>query len=163
MDNKFAAKISKTFGNKLRIRICGILIQENKILLVKHQGLGKNGFLWSPPGGEPLYSENIENTLKREFYEETGLLIKIKEFLFINEYIESSLHAIELFFKVEMKGGNLSLGKEPEMDDSDIISDLDFLSIDQIKYIGIENMHSFFSHVESLPEIYKLKGLIKKG
>ncbi|MEQ8359721.1 MAG: NUDIX hydrolase [Cytophagales bacterium] len=163
MDDKFAAKISKTFGKKLRIRICGILIEDDHILLVKHKGLGKNGFLWSPPGGEPQFLESMEDALKREFFEETGLLINVSEFLFVNEHLQSPLHAIELFFKVERKAGKLVRGKEPETDEINIISNIDFLDTKRIREIGIENMHSLFSGIQSLSEIYRLKGLINKA
>lgn len=161
MEDKFAAKISKTFGKKLRIRICGILIEENKILLLKHKGLGKNGFLWSPPGGEAQFSEKIETALKREFYEETGLIVSVKDFLFINEYIASPLHAIELFFKVERKAGKIIKGDEPEITGESIISDIAFLEMEEIEKIGVENMHSLFSHIQSISEIEDLKGLLK--
>ncbi len=163
MDDKFAAKISKTFGKKLRIRICGILIEDDRILLVKHKGLGKNGFLWSPPGGEPKLMESMEDALKREFFEETGLLIKVNEFLFVNEHIHSPLHAIELFFKVDRKGGKLIKGREPESEELNIISNIEFLDSKRIKEIGIENMHSLFSKIRSLSEIYRLNGLINKA
>ena len=104
MGKSFSAKISKTFGNKTRIRVCGILIENDEILLVKHKGLGEKGYLWSPPGGEPRFSEDLESALKREFFEETGLLVEVESFLFLFEFIDVPLHAVELFFLVKKKG-----------------------------------------------------------
>ena len=65
-------EIVSSFGNKLRIRVCGICIEENKILLVRHHSIGKSGILWAPPGGGMIYGETSEQALIREFVEETG-------------------------------------------------------------------------------------------
>lgn len=54
-----------------RPSIYGILIEKNKALLVKHF----DGYDF--PGGGMEMHETIEQTLAREFWEETGLKIKI--------------------------------------------------------------------------------------
>ena len=51
--------IANKFGNRLRIRACGLLIKEKKILLIKHEGLGKLNALWAPPGGAVEFGETI--------------------------------------------------------------------------------------------------------
>lgn len=159
MGIKFQAKISKAFGNKLRLRVCGILIENNQTLLVKHHGMGKNGF-WSPPGGAVKFGERIEKALKREFYEETGLFIRMGDFLFLNEFMKDSLHAIELFFKVEKIGGSIIKGEEPEIQDASFIEEIAYLDMEKIKSISNEDKHQLFWGLDSLKEIEKLKGLI---
>lgn len=94
-------EIVSSFGNKLRIRVCGICIEENKILLVRHHSIGQSGILWAPPGGGMVYGETSEAALVREFVEETGLDIQVEHFLCVNEYLTPPLHAIELFFMVK--------------------------------------------------------------
>ena len=71
--------IHATFGGKVRVRACGILIKEDAVLLLKHEGIGKEGYLWAPPGGGVEFNETIETTLKREFKEECGIEIKVEE------------------------------------------------------------------------------------
>jgi 8-oxo-dGTP diphosphatase len=51
------------------------------------------------------YGESVNEALKREFLEETQTEITIGEMLFVNEFLEPPLHAIELFFKVEITQG----------------------------------------------------------
>ncbi len=131
--DKYQQHIHKAFGGKLRIRICGILIENNKILLIKHKGVGEKGYLWSPPGGGAAYGESTEDTLKREFLEETALHIDVGKFLFFHEYINLPLHAIELFFEVRRAKGKLSKGIEPEVATIDIIEDIAFKSLEEIK------------------------------
>ena len=107
--------INNAYGQKLRVRVCGICIQEDLILLVKHKHLGNTGTLWAPPGGGMEYGESAHEALKREFEEETNLEVIIKDFLFVHEYLDPPLHGIELFFRVEIVGGNLKLGQDPEL------------------------------------------------
>jgi len=104
------------FAHKVRIRICGILIENERILLVKHEGLGKLGTFWSPPGGGVEFGETVEETLQREFLEETGLEVKCGPFILFHEHIDSRFHALELFFKVDRIKGVEILGSDPEME-----------------------------------------------
>ena len=108
-------RIVEHFGNRLRVRVCGICIEDQKVLLINHHSLNQNGDFWSPPGGGMDYSENAEECLKREFQEETGVEIEIEKFLFVHEYLSPPLHAIELFFLVKRISGEIELGYDPEM------------------------------------------------
>ena len=136
--------LERLFGNKLRVRVCGILIEDNSILLVKHEGLGEKGVLWSPPGGGMEYGFSIQDNLIREFKEETGLSVKICDFLYASEFLNKPLHAIELFFEVKKVSGNLKKGIDPELNSNDQIiqevSMVDFLELtnmDQLTLHGI--------------------------
>ena len=76
-------QINKIYGEKLRIRVCGILIHENKLLLVHHKSLGQIGSLWAPPGGGMEYGEDARGALKREFLEETSFSL---DFLYLGDF-----------------------------------------------------------------------------
>jgi ADP-ribose pyrophosphatase YjhB (NUDIX family) len=152
-------EISRIFGNKVRIRVCGICIQDEKLLLIRHKGIGKKGFLWAPPGGGLDFGESVETTLKREFLEETGLEIEMGNFMFINEYICSPLHAIELFFEVKIVGGKLQAGSDPEMtQEMQMIEDLKFMSLSETRSYHPDTLHQLFQHINSLQELMLLKG-----
>lgn len=122
-----------SFGNKVRIRACGVLVENDAILLVKHEGLGPAGFLWNPPGGGVQFGETVEQTVEREFLEETGLTVHTEKFLVFSEHIGDGLHALELFFKVKKAGGNLVLGTDPELEGKiQMMTDLRFWKRDEI-------------------------------
>ncbi|MDX1628925.1 MAG: NUDIX domain-containing protein, partial [Fulvivirga sp.] len=86
-------EVKNTYGDKIRIRVCGVCIRNDSILLIQHEGIGKQGSLWSPPGGGIAYGESCKKALVREFKEETSLDIKVKSLMLVNEYIKSPLHA----------------------------------------------------------------------
>jgi 8-oxo-dGTP diphosphatase len=153
--------VNQKFGGKVRVRVGGILINNSEILLLKHDGVGKKEYLWSPPGGGMEFGQNAQENLKREFFEETGLIIIVHELLFINEFINDKIHAIELFFKVEKTGGILKLGTDPEMGNQQILSELAFF--DEIKLLNTENdyLHNMFIGINKPQEVLNLKGYFK--
>ena len=90
--------------------------------------------MWSPPGGGVEFGETCEETVIREFMEETGLKTEIKAFLFANEYIDQQIHAIEMFYHVVPVGGSLKLGGDPEMEsEKQILEEARFFSMSEIK------------------------------
>ena len=56
-----------------RIRAAGILVDQDRILMVNENDDGRS--YWVPPGGGfETQDGNTRNTVKREVWEETGLL-----------------------------------------------------------------------------------------
>ena len=114
MLNSLRDQIHEVYGNKIRVRACGCLIREGKILLLNHQGLGDAGYFWNVPGGGPEKGESLQQAIEREFMEETGLEVRTEKFLCLQEYINPPLHAIELYFRVAFIKGEVRLGSDPE-------------------------------------------------
>ncbi|MEN8253135.1 MAG: NUDIX domain-containing protein [Patescibacteria group bacterium] len=67
------------FNAKICYTAAGILIHENKVLLIKHKKLG----FWLPPGGHIDKNELPHHTAEREFWEETSIRTKTKKTGFI--------------------------------------------------------------------------------
>ncbi|MFY0686108.1 MAG: NUDIX hydrolase [Cyclobacteriaceae bacterium] len=147
------------FSNHVRTRVCGILIENNAVLLLKHKGIGKGDYLWSPPGGGIEFGESSQDCLRREFLEETGLNIDVREYLFANEYMDDKFHAIELFFRVEKAGGNLTLGTDPELESQNqILTEIKFIKFDEIIELKKKHIHNSFFLCSSPQEIIHLRG-----
>ncbi len=128
------------YSGRVRVRACGILEQNGRILLVKMLGLGEEGVFWAPPGGGVEFGESIAQTIMREFREETGLEVEVHGFMGINEYIRPPLHAIELFYRVVQTGGTLALGTDPETS-SQTLAELRFFSKQQAYKLPSSQLH----------------------
>lgn len=149
------------FEGRIRVRVCGILHENGKILLLKHQSIGPAGYLWSPPGGGVEFGESLTETLKKEFLEETNLSIEVGNYLFGNEFLGKKHHAIELFFEVTRLSGELRLGSDPELpQERQILSEAKFFSSDELESIPADAIHNAFNTADARDKITKLRGLI---
>ncbi|GAB4129280.1 MAG: hypothetical protein OHK0045_00340 [Raineya sp.] len=151
-------EILANFGNRLRVRVCGICIEEGKLLLIKHKNIGKQGYLWSPPGGGLQFGESVSECLKREFLEETRLSVQIKKFLFVNEFLAPPLHAIELFFEVSILRGILDLGIDPEMPEKkQILEEIAFLDYESFSKEPRDCLHNILHKIHKVEDLLQIK------
>ncbi|MEX2566130.1 MAG: NUDIX hydrolase [Cyclobacteriaceae bacterium] len=151
-------QLVEKFGNRLRTRVNGILTIDNKILMVKHL-MGEGRIFWNVPGGGMEYGQSAIENLKREFREETGLKIEVREFLFVHEHLAPPLHAIELFFVVHNIKGNLIKGLDPELvPHEQLIDEIRFMETNEIKSIKDTDKHAIFRGINSINDIRKWKG-----
>ncbi len=145
------------YAGKVRLRVCGICLQGDKLLLVRHQPTINNAAFWAPPGGGLQFGESVEECLVREVREETGLTTRVKRFLFVNEFMEPPLQAVELFFELEVVSGELSKGSDPEASEAEqLIEEVAFLSLDNIRQIPLSDKHRVLHYLFSLDDLFGL-------
>jgi ADP-ribose pyrophosphatase YjhB (NUDIX family) len=85
---------------EVRVRPTGILVENDRILLIKQQVTDSRS--WSLPGGKLESKEDIQQCLIREMKEETGLDVAIKELAYITDrIITSSIHIVHMSFLVK--------------------------------------------------------------
>jgi 8-oxo-dGTP diphosphatase len=145
---------ASVYAEKLRTRICGICIHDNKLLLIRHASTVNKENFWAPPGGGLSYGETIEQCLVREILEETGLEVKVGRFLFVNEFLHPPLHAVEFFFEVQLTGGTLTTGVDPELaPDQQIIEEACWLDIKEIIALPIASKHRSLQYLISLDDL----------
>ena len=112
----------KTNDLKFKFRVCGIIINDGKILLEEYS---KDSFCL--PGGYVNLGESSEDAIKRELKEELEIDFNIDSFLGVIENFFTNIklvktHGIEFYYKVSFKN----------VDD-----------IKKIDYNRIENDHGF--------------------
>lgn len=151
--------VKEAFGNKIRIRACGLCYKKEAILLVKHNIDGKT--LWAPPGGGLEFGESIKRTLIREFREETSLDVIPGNFLFLNEFISPPLHAIEFFYKINSYAGELALGSDPELTEHNIIVDVGFFNQQHISQLPKDQLHHILKIGNNPIELLHIQGQLK--
>lgn len=80
------------------IKVRGIIIHDNKLLIVKH----KQSQFMALPGGHLEYGEDVITCLKRELVEELGVVPEIGRLLYINTFMDSKKgEYVEFFFEVK--------------------------------------------------------------
>lgn len=86
-----------------RIRAAGLLVVEQRILLVRHEVGGD--IYWIPPGGgfESECDESTKDTVRREFFEETGLRVDVGPLVYVREFAEPAAGRfhMELFYRID--------------------------------------------------------------
>ncbi len=159
MIDKVHEQVMAQYGEQLRVRVCGICVQNDKILMINHKGVVENADFWCPPGGGLQFGESSVEAIKREFLEETFTEISIEHFMFVSEFNEPPLHAIELFFCVNLEKGKVKKGFDPELEEQ-IIQEVKWLSFEEIKAKPAREVHRAFGFCNTLEELLNTKGMI---
>jgi mutator protein MutT len=102
-------------GSQVRQRVAGIIMKNQKILLMRRRKDSREFYVF--PGGGVEKGESLEEGLKREIIEETGLTIESFRLLFEMDSTfpeqQSGSNQKEYYFLVEAFSGTSELG-EPE-------------------------------------------------
>jgi len=92
-------------GTEIRL-VAGLLEREGALLLVASRYPGTAEPLWHPPGGRPRPGELLEDALRREFAEETGLTADPDRLLYVSESFDlaGDAHILSATFAVRARG-----------------------------------------------------------
>lgn len=105
-------------GNLRHAIVDGLIIKDNKILLVKREQKLLEGGKWGVPGGYVNLNENLEQAIVRETFEETGYRISdIKLFTIIDSPTRRNDTKQNIGFVFVCKGGEKE-GK-PDLESSE--------------------------------------------
>lgn len=117
-----------------RIRVAGILIEDNKILLIQHHKNNKK--YWLVPGGGNDWGETTKEALIREYKEETNMDIEVDEFMFFSETIspDKKRHVLNLFYKIHRNNKNDSIIK---LGEEAVLTDLKFVTKEELETMTI--------------------------
>lgn len=115
----------------VNIRVTGILIENDSLLLLQQKT--ENNRAWSLPGGKVEVKETLEQALKREMQEETGLEISMGDLVYVCDNILENKHIIHITFLCEKISGQL--GATPDIDTQKINS-VEFVPIDKLSEKG---------------------------
>jgi ADP-ribose pyrophosphatase YjhB (NUDIX family) len=104
-------------SGKVRIRVAGILIRGNRLLLIAHKK--NNEVYWLLPGGGVDYGESLHEALRREFEEELNVAIDVKDLVLVSDSIDPSgkRHVVNICFLCNYLGGDFVLGEDKRLHD----------------------------------------------
>ena len=94
------------------VRSYGILIDNDRVALVRSSNPRHVPPLWWLPGGGIDFGEAPEDTLIREFREETGLEVNNPQLIGVTSDVRrrdngDKIHTVRIIFSVELAGGDL--------------------------------------------------------
>lgn len=97
---------------KQRIRVSAIIVEEDRVLLVRHVHPETGFEWWVPPGGGlEVEDKDIHGCAIRETWEETGYSVDTDEILYLREFVdmEFNTHNFEIFLRGGVVGGELTI------------------------------------------------------
>ncbi len=110
--------------SKIHLGIYGVCVVDNKVLMIK-KGRGPYKGLFDLPGGKIEPGETLEEALRREINEETGVNVVDFSPICISEYHcnwtqeneEKAFHHIAIYYKITLDSTNIKT--DPDGHDSD--------------------------------------------
>ena len=143
--------LSRIIRPLFQVFAAGVIFnQDNKILLVK--STYQRFHPWGLPGGSLDYGESPEDAVKREVWEETGLIVEIKRFLLVKTW---SPDRVGMYYLCEITGG--------EIHPTDEVSEADYFSLDDlpdVRPVDVDMFKELYrimelqsSTLESIPSI----------
>ncbi|MFB0842087.1 NUDIX hydrolase [Paenibacillus oleatilyticus] len=136
----------KNQNEEFLLRVAGVLIKENKVLLHKT----KKGNAWVLPGGRGEINEETGKTVIREFAEELGLNVKVARLLWIvenfNAYGEKNLHEHGIYYLVNSEEAEITIRTE------------EFIGLEKevgivYKWIELQELHNMKIYPRALKQI----------
>lgn len=115
---------------EIRARVTGVLVEDGRLLLVKHKKQIADNRYWSLPGGKLEQGETLEAAMIREMLEETGLHVRIERLLYVCDKPEEDVSRIHFLFLLNRESGALKLPSN-DFDDNSIL-DVQMIPIGQL-------------------------------
>lgn len=121
---------------KVRIRVNGLLLRNDALLMVRLLSPLTQKRIWMPPGGGVQFGESLSEALEREFREETGLIVSTQKLRYVHEVLSAKIHAVELYYDCRYVSGTAKLGYDPELDEHEQM-------LEAVAYIPLQNFDDF--------------------
>ena len=106
------------------VNVRGVVIEGGAVLLVEHtHPPPRDERFWVFPGGAVEPGESPEAALVREMREETGLDVRVRRCLYLRL---NPWGDCEAYYLLDIAGGSLTLGHDPEECAGQVLSDVRF-------------------------------------
>lgn len=89
--------------SRIRIAARGVVVRDEKILLVEYRG--NEPLHYNLPGGGVEYGETLQQAVQRELVEETCVSCEVQDLLFVYEHMtvtHDDKHSVNFFFRCQI-------------------------------------------------------------
>lgn len=115
-----------------QVRVTGILPEEGKLLLVRQRLSPSRA--WSLPGGRLEQGETLDQGIRREMEEETGLTVTVERLLYLCDAKQTGNTLLHVSFLLKRQGGELRLPDNSK--DENPITDVRFVPVEELTAYG---------------------------
>lgn len=128
----------------VKLGVRAVIIQDNKILMVKH--LENNQEFYIFPGGGLEKNESIFGTAEREVKEETNVQVKAEKLIYYRKFVGPESYGAEFYILCSLvnKTDEISLGIDPEKSEPVLVG---------TEWVEIKKMSDFVWYPEELRTI----------
>ncbi len=151
--------------NKFNIRVYGILINDQKQVLVTDE-LIRGLYITKFPGGGLEFGEGTRDCLRREFMEELNVAVEVQEHLYTTDYFQMSAfnpehQIISIYYRVKaLEAINVPLRTIPfDFDEAQLKKYEETKEIETARFINYDN---FSAEDLTLPIDKIVAGIIKE-
>ena len=132
-------------------RYQGAIVQDHRLLLIKHYFYANGNSYWLVPGGGREPGESEEQAVRREMREETGLEVRVERLLFEQPAEpDSRFYQRYKTYLCTPIGGEARPGYEPEHDAAQAYA------ISDVRWFDLRDPSSWDPQVTSDPVTYPL-------
>lgn len=91
----------------LRLAVRGLILRDDRLLMVNAWPGGKSDLLCAPGGGVERHA-SLPDNLIREVHEETGLTVTVGEVALVNEFHDPDrdFHQVDVYFRCDLIAGD---------------------------------------------------------
>ena len=113
-----------------RIKCAALVVQDDRLLLIKSPEFHKGEIIWVPPGGGVKGDESIFECARRETFEEAGILVEFDRIVYLRQFIDQRLdtHQIEVFILCSSYSADLTTENNVGEPDGEVVLEARFLS-----------------------------------
>ena len=131
-----------------RIRGAALVVQDNRLLLIKSLVPQTGEIVWVPPGGGLVGSESIFECAARETLEEAGVSVELDRIVYLRDFIEqeSGTHHFEVFILATSFSGTPTT--------ENVIGTADEQYILETRFLSREEMREIIVYPEVLKDVF---------
>ena len=132
-----------------RIRSAALIVEGDRILLVKHRHPQTGKEFWVPPGGGLQHPESIYDCARRETFEETGLSVELGTIAYVGEFVdlEFQRHHLEILIMAASHSGKVTI-------EHVVSGDPDAKYIQEARFLSREEMEGIIVYPEVLKDSF---------